>query len=235
MRADRGVGLLLLLTALATGAAFAFRQLASTDQGTTQEILYAIADSRGRYALSGVATILAGLLLWGVGKQLRYTLLPYFSPGGTAAVGLLFIVSGVAAAASGLCAVFLAGMAEGPPAVQPGMAEGIYFAPAVGVLAEMIFPFRPVSWYPAFAIAGIGLVLLSPVVWQISGLLRAMSLVSAILGVSMLFIWVDDAFVVHYVIELAFIAWLLLAGLWLFVPAPRPVDPTLIKPASSEK
>ena len=51
----------------------------------------------------------------------------------------------------------------------------------------------------------------------------------------MLFIWVDDAFVVHYVIELAFIAWLLLAGLWLFVPAPRPVDSSLIKPASSEK
>ena len=221
MRADRGVGLLLLLTALFTVISLVFRLMADADQATVQESAYAIADSRGYYALGGLGRTLAGLLLWAVGKQLRHTIFPTFNRSATDAVALLFTLSGIATAASGIFALILSGMAEGPLPPQDDMSDGVYMGPLVGAIAESMFPFRSAAGALGFTLAGLALVALALVQWRMGRLLRITAIFGVVLGVTMLFIWVDATFVVHRIIEFAFITWLIAAGLWLFVPSPR--------------
>ena len=51
--------------------------------------------------------------------------------------------------------------------------------------------------------------------WRIGGLLRVSAVADVIIGVAMLFIWVDAATVMHRVSGIAFLVWLIVSGVWL--------------------
>jgi hypothetical protein len=53
------------------------------------------------------------------------------------------------------------------------------------------------------------------------GILRVAAVVEAVLGVAMLFIWLDAATFVHRITGIAFLIWLTVVGLWLVVPRLR--------------
>ena len=53
--------------------------------------------------------------------------------------------------------------------------------------------------------------------------MRATAVVDAVLGVAMLFIWLDAATVVHRATGIAFLIWLIVVGLWLVIPRLRAI------------
>ena len=63
-----------------------------------------------------------------------------------------------------------------------------------------------------FAIAGLGLIAAARYQWKAGGTLRRISPVSAIIGISMQFIWVDSATFIHQFSGTAFFLWLVAIG-----------------------
>ena len=70
---------------------------------------------------------------------------------------------------------------------------------------------------------GLALVALAPVQWRMGSLLRYLAIVGAVLGVAMLFIWLDAATVVHRITGIAFLIWLIVVGLCLVIPRLRAI------------
>ena len=66
-----------------------------------------------------------------------------------------------------------------------------------------------------FTLAGLGLIALGPVQWRVGGRLKVSAVADVIIGVAMLFIWVDAATVMHRVSGIAFLVWLIVSGVWL--------------------
>ena len=73
-----------------------------------------------------------------------------------------------------------------------------------------------------FTLAGLGLIALGPVQWRIGGLLKVSAVADVIIGVAMLFIWVDAATVMHRISGIAFLAWLIVSGVWLTLGLMQP-------------
>ena len=203
-----------------------------------KERLHAIGSASVVYGVGGVARLAGGLTLLAAGIYLRRAM-SAVNPGAITVVALLLAASGIASAVSGAAAIGLAVLAPEPQTVtvltsgesgwarlaQPGEpgAQTARQLPDVGVIEDALFAVRWFAGSLGFALAGLALVALAPAQWRMGSILRAAAVVGAILGVAMLFIWVDGATAVHRITGVAFLIWLIIVGLWLVIPRIRTI------------
>ena len=208
----RTAGVFLLLTALATAISVPARLAADADLPTLEESLAAIASAKLAYGTGGAARMVGGLTLVAAALPLWRSMNTYHTVAMGAATVFL-VLSGLASMVSGAAALALAVTA--PTEVVP---------PELVVLPEeeAAFTIRWVAGTVGFTLAGLALVALAPVHWRMGGLLRAAAVVVGVLGAAMLFIWVDAATVVHRISGIAFLIWLILAGVWLAAGRVKP-------------
>ena len=209
----RTAGIFLLLTALATAISVPARLAADADLPTLDESLAAIGAAKVAYGTGGAARMIGGLTLVAAAIPLWRWLRDYNAVASGAAA-LFFVASGLASMVSGAAALALAVAA--PTDLMP---------PELVVLPEedLAFAVRWLAGTLGFTLAGLALVALGPVQWQMGGLLRITAVVDVVLGVAMLFIWVDAATVVHRITGVAFLIWLIVVGLWLVIPRLRAI------------
>ena len=202
------------------------------------EKLHAIGSARVAYGTGGAARLVGGLTLLAAGLFLWRTLRSVH-PGAMTAVAVLLVASGIASAVSGAAAIALSSVAPEPQTVavlasgesgwarlaQPGDPEAQFapFLPDVGPVENILFTIRWLTGSLGFTLAGLALVALAPVQWRMGGIQRVTAVVDAVLGVAMLFIWLDAATVVHRITGVAFLIWLIVVGLWLVIPKLRTI------------
>ena len=202
------------------------------------EKLNAIGSASLAYGTGGVARLVGGLTLLAAGVFLwRAMGHVYAVP--MAFVSILLVASGIASAVSGAAAVGLSVLAPEPQTVtvltsgesgwarlaQPGE-PGSHTAtqlPDVDFVEEGLFGVRWITGSLGFTLAGLALVALGPVQWRMGGILRVTAVIDVVLGVAMLFIWLDAATAVHRITGVAFLIWLILVGLWLVIPRLRTI------------
>ena len=236
----RAAGIFLLLTALATAISVLARLAADADATPltdalaqsqslaaveiarleVREKLSAIGSASVAYGTGGVARLVGGLTLLAAGLYLKRAMGSVF-PQVMAMVAVLLAASGIASAVSGGAAIALAAMAE-VPGPSRTYTFGIEMPWAYGG-EQTLFWIRWFAGALGFALAGLALVAMAPAQWRMGGILRVTAVVDAVLGVAMLFIWVDAATVVHRVTGIAFLIWLIVVGLWLVVPRLRTI------------
>ena len=205
--AARRAGALLILTAIATAAAVGLRVVADTDQPTLVESLAAIADNRGVYGLGSLVRLASGVVLMAAAWQLSRTWI--IREGfGASLVPALFSASGAFTAISGVCAIALTFTAADAPVQgeMSGFTEFVAFA-------------RGLSGKIGFALAGLALIVAGRQQWKAGAPLRYISPASVVVGIAMLFIWLDAATAVHRVSGVLFLVWL--AGIGLMLTAGR--------------
>ena len=214
MSAARTAGLFLLLTALATAVSVPARLLADADQPTLVEALRAIMLSKPAYATGGAARLVSGVALLAAGWFLWRALAGYQRPT-VGMAGVLLAASGLVTAVSGACALALV-------AVLPVTAASATGATATAMLVQvpdgvvLVSELRWITGTVGFTLAGLGLAALGPAQWRIGGrLLKIGAVASVIIGVAMLFIWVDAATAMHRISGIAFLIWLIVSGVWL--------------------
>ena len=179
--------------------------------------MLAIIANRGYYFTGGLARLVSGLALLAAAWFLWRAMAGYHRPAvGSAAVFLG--VSGLVTAVSGACAVAIAAVVPAP--AGPTASDGL---PNLQPLADA----RAITGKAGFTLAGLGLIALGPAQWRVGGLLKVFAVADVIIGVAMLFIWVDAATVMHRVSGIAFLAWLIVSGLWLVAGLLKPPAPTL--------
>ena len=216
----RTAGLFLLLTALATAISVPTRLLADADQPTLTESLLAIIANRGYYATGGAARFVSGIALLAAAWFLWRAMADYHRPAEGLAAGFLGL-SGVITAVSGACAVAIAAAVPAPAGPTATLVVGAGL-PNLQPLADA----RWITGTVGFTLAGLGLIVLGPAQWRIGGLLKASAVADVIIGVAMLFIWIDAATVMHRVSGVAFLLWLIVSGVWLvagLLKTPEPV------------
>ena len=201
--AARMAGFLLLLTAAATAVMVYARVSADADQPTLLESLHVIADNLAMYVTSGVARLLSGITLitsacflvgtWIIRERLASRLAP-----------VLFALSGIFTAISGICALILAASAS------EALGDGI-----VASSTETMAYLRWLASKIGFAVAGFALIVAARYQWKVGGMLRHISPVSATIGVGMQFIWIDSVTLLHPIVGAAFFVWLIVVGLML--------------------
>ena len=234
----RIAGVLLLLTALATAISVPARLAAGADDTPltdalaqrvdspaaeiawmeVSEKLAAIGAAKGPYGIGGGARLVGGLTLIAASLYM-WRAIGAHHPTAMAAAAALLAVSGIASAISGASAVALAVMA---PVPQPTHTLTQVMAWSYGT-EQALFAVRWVTGTLGFTLAGLALVALAPVQWRMGGILQSTAVVEAVLGVAMLFIWLDAATVVHRITGVAFLIWLIVAGLWFVVPRLRAI------------
>ena len=203
------------------------------------EKLAAIGSASVAYGTGGAARLVGGLTLLAAGFYLWRAIGAVF-PQAMAVVVVLLAASGIASAVSGASAIALAVTASEPQTVtvlasgegagwaalaQPGDPDSrtAVMLPDVGIVEEVLFAVRWLAGTLGFTLAGLGLLALAPVQWRMGGLLRITAVVDVVLGMSMLFIWLDAATVVHRITGIGFLLWLIVVGLWLVVPRLRTI------------
>ena len=242
----RRTGALLLLTALATAISVVARLSANADATpftdavaqahnldaatisamVVSEKLDAIGAAATAYGAGGAARLIGGLTLLAAARLLWRVLGAYHRPA-LGAAALLLAASGIASAVSGGAAVSLAALAPEPQSISRLAAAGSLDHGTGDALLTL-------RWFAGalgFALAGLGLIALSPAQWRMGGILRITAIVDAILGLAMLFIWVDAATVIHRITGIGFLIWLIISGLWLLRgtinpppnPPPKPI------------
>ena len=207
----RTAGFFLLLTALATAISVPARLAAEADLPTLEESLAAIGSAKAAYGTGGAARMVGGITLVAAAIPL-WRCMRDNSPLASGAAAVFFVASGLASLASGATAVALAVTA--PADIE---AAELVVLPE----EEVAFAIRWIAGSLGFTLAGLALVALGPVHWQMGGPLRITAVVDMVLGVAMLFIWLDAATIVHRITGIAFLIWLILVGLWLVVPRLR--------------
>ena len=200
----RKTGLMLILTAVATGVAVVGRVWADADHETLADSLAAIAESRGLYGLggagrflSGVALIAAGWFLFGSASDNRRAR--------AAVVPLLFAVSGAFTACSGALAV---GLAAAP-------AEWMDVAGLEGVALGHQEATAWLRWFTGaagFALAGVALIVIAWRQWGAGGSRKRVAPASGLLGLAIQFVWFDAATMLHAVTGTLFVVWLAVGG-----------------------
>ena len=209
----RTAGIFLLLTALATAISVPARLAADADLPTLNESLAAIGSAKIAYGTGGAARLIGGVTLVSAAVPLWRAMGAYY-PAGMATAAVFLAASGMASLVSGASAVALA--ATAPADVMP---SDLIVLPA----EETAFAIRWVAGTMGFTLAGLGLVALAPVQWRMGGILRVSAVAEAVLGLAMLFIWLDAATVVHRITGIVFLVWLIVVGLWLVVPRLRAI------------
>ena len=219
-------GLLLLLTAIATAVSVMTRLNSSMEPLAGSLIPLPIILDTGQYAIAGAARTLSGLALLAAAVYLWMALRVSQPQAMGLAAGLL-VLSGATTAVSG--AAMLALAAEIPQAAGGG--PGPVVAPMTWEIPTWIGSVDAVRWIAGkvgFTLAGLGLIALGPVQWRMGGLLKISAVADVIIGVAMLFIWVDAATVMHRVSGIAFLLWLIISGVWLtagLLKSPQPATP----------
>ena len=212
MTAARTAGLLLLLAAVATAVSVLTRLTSSMEPTEGAPVQFTIILSTGVYAVAGAARMLAGLGLLAAAVFLRRATSAWHRAADAAS--LLLGASGAVTAVSGACMLALA--MEIPQAASGG--TGPVVAPIVWEIPGWVEPMDAARWITGkigFTLAGLGLIALGPVQWRMGGLLKVSAVADVIIGVAMLFIWVDAATVMHRVSGIAFLVWLIVSGVWL--------------------
>ena len=199
----RVAGALLMLTALATVVAVIGRVAADADQATLAESLSAISRNSGLYGLGGAARLVSGVTLLAAAWYLSRTWI-IRERLGTPLVPILLAISGVFTAVSGAGAVLLAVSA-------PDVATT-----SVDPLMENSELLRWLTGKIGFAAAGLALIVASRYQWKVGGALRYIAPVSLVIGVAMLFIWIDAVSLMHRFSGVAFVVWLIAVGGMLF-------------------
>lgn len=206
----RSAGLLLLLTAVATAVSVMTRLSGSGEPLENAPVQLPIILDTGQYAISAVARLVSGFALVAAAACLRLSLRSR-QPVAAGIAATILELSGAATALSG--AAMLALAVELP---QSGAASAVsltawdspgWVAPVDGA--------RWIAGTVGFFLAGLGLIALGPVQWRMGGVLKIFALAGVIIGIAMLFIWVDAATVVHRISGIAFLIWLIVTGLWL--------------------
>ena len=209
MTPARTAGILLLLTALATGISVATRLAGSQEPPPDSPLYVPVILDTNLYAVAGAARVLSGLALLALAILCWRRPMPAncATPMGMA-VALLGI-SGIVTAASGACMLALAAAvpatAAGSTPLPPLAAAG-----AIPGWAEPLNEARSITGKAGFTLAGLALIALAPAQWRIGGrMLQTGAVASALFGIAMLFIWVDAATVMHRISGIAFLLWLL--------------------------
>lgn len=193
----------MVLTALATVIMVVGRVAADADEPTLMGSLAAISAGQALYTLSGAARLVSGITLLAAGWYLARTWI-IRERLATPLVPGLFALSGAFTAASGALAIALADLAS---EVAPlGAASTRY------VLAETVSDLRWVTGKVGFALAGVALVVVSRHQWKMEGTLRYTSLLSAVTGIAMQFIWIDSATFAHRIVGANLFIWLVAVG-----------------------
>ena len=214
MTAARATGLLLLLTAVATAVAVLTRLAGSEEPPADGLVRLPVILDTGVYAVAGAARVVSGLALLAAAMFLSRCL-PEQNRLADVATGLLE-ASGIVTAASGACMLALAIMIpEGARAPDDTLT---YVTPTARGVIDWVGSVDLTRWVAGkvgFTLAGLGLIALGPVQWRIGGLLKISAVADLVIGVAMLFIWVDAATVMHRVSGIAFLVWLIITGVWL--------------------
>ena len=196
-------GLLLILNAIATVVAVVGRVGADTDLPTPAASLAAVAENRGLYGTGGAGRLASGVTLIAAAWYLH----PGRAAAGTRAapiVCILFAASGLLTAYSGAAAVVLAAIApDGQAAAPAGEAARQLAATAT---------LRQFSGAVGFAAAGLALIVSGRDQWRAGGELSRTAAVSMLLGLTMQFIWLDAATLMHQITGIVFVVWLALVG-----------------------
>ena len=194
------------------------------------EKLAAIGSAKVPYGIGGAARLAGGLTLLAASQPL-WRLMGAYHPAAMGIAAALLAASGIASAVSGGCAIALAVLAPEPQATtvlttgwQSGSEVANYLLSAwpANAAEDALITIRWVAGTLGFTLAGLALVALALLQWRMGGLLRAAAVVVGVLGVAMLFIWVDATTVVHRVSGIAFLIWLILAGVWLAAGRVKP-------------
>ena len=212
MTAARAAGLLLLLTAVATAVSVLTRLAGSAEPPADSLVRLPIILDTGQYAVAGAARVVSGAALLAATVFL-WRCLPEQNWLADAATRLLE-ASGIVTAASGACMLALAVM------IPEGVSDATptYVTPTARGVIDWVGSVDLARWIAGkagFTLAGLGLIALAPVQWRIGGLLKISAVADVIIGVAMLFIWVDAATVMHRVSGIAFLLWLIITGVWL--------------------
>jgi hypothetical protein len=199
----RRTGLLLLFTALATAVSVFARVSADADQPTLAESLAAVSENQAAYLAGGTARFVSGVSLLLAGWFLRRVLT---SPGNPAVqvTSFLLTASGALTAISGVSAMALGVSA---PGVTGSINSGIV-PPIIQFLAEL----RWLAGKAGFTAAGLGLAAAAMPMWKPGGAFRIVAPASVVVGVAMLFIWVDAATFMHRITGPAFLVWTIVVG-----------------------
>ena len=212
----RAAGLLLLLTAAATAVSVMTRLSGSMEPLAGSPIQVPIILDAGQYIIAGAARTVSGLALVAAAVFLKLAL-RRDQPVAAGIAMTLLELSGAATAISGAAMLALAG---GLPQSTEGTAPlAAWDMPGwVGAVDGV----RWIAGKVGFTLAGLGLIALGPVQWRIGGLLKVSAVADVIIGVAMLFIWVDAATVMHRISGIAFLAWLIVSGVWLTLGLMQP-------------
>jgi hypothetical protein len=242
---SRRAGALLLLTALATAISVPARLSVGADNPELPpELLRVIGDdeaarllkaqslsaigaAKAAYATGGAARLVSGLALMAA-SLLMWRVVGAFDPKAAGLATLLLVASGIFTAVSGGCAIALASLAPEPQSSAVLVPGG----ELVGRVEDTLLTLRWATGALGFTLAGLALVALMPVQWRVGGVLRVASVIVAVLGLAMLFIWIDAATAVHRITGVGFLIWLIVAGLWLITGrvSPPPRNPPATSP-----
>ena len=223
MNAARTAGAFLLLTALATAVSVPTRLLADADQPTLTESLLAIIANRELYATGGAARLVSGLALLVAAWFVWRTMADYHRPAVGMAAGFL-AASGLITAISGACAVAIAAAVPAPAESTVTLAAGAGL-PDLQSLSDA----RWITGKLGFTLAGLGLIALGPAQWRVGGLLKVSAIADVIIGVAMLFIWIDAATMMHRISGVVFLLWLIVSGVWLVAGLLKPPAPAVAR------
>ena len=221
----RSAGLLLLLAAIAMAVSVATRLAGSDEPAAGSGSYLPIVLDTGLYATGGGARVLSGVALLAAAVWLRRALAAWRLWTADAAAGLLAL-SGLVTGVSGVCMLALAAQLPETTAVAA-------YAAGPGPLpgwAEPVNAARSIAGKAGFTLAGLGLIALAPAQWRMGGLLKISAAADAVIGIAMLFIWVDAATAMHRISGIAFLLWLVSSGLWLAAGLLKP--PAAPAPAS---
>ncbi len=214
----RKAGLLLLFTALATVVSVFARVSADADQPTLAESLAAISENQAAYIAGGTARFVSGVSLLLAGWFLRGVLTVPGRPA-VQVTSFLLIASGALTAVSGVSAVALSAI-SGVSAVSLGAVSSVSAPDVTGSINSGMVPpiiqfladLRWLTGKAGFTAAGLGLAAAAMPMWKSAGAFRIAAPASAVVGVAMLFIWVDAATFMHRITGPAFLGWTIVVG-----------------------
>ena len=212
-------GLLFLLAAVATAVSVMTRLASSDEPLAGAPVQLPIILDTGLYVVAGAARALSGLALLGAAAWL-WLALRARQPLAVGIAATLLALSGLVTAVSGASMLALAG---GIPQAADGTATLVAWGvPGWVESADVI------RWFAGklgFMLAGLGLIALGPAQWSLGGILKVSAVADVIIGVAMVFIWVDAATVMHRVSGVAFLVWLIVMGVWLTAGLLKPPQP----------
>ena len=196
--AARRAGVALILTALFTALGILARIAADADRATPAETLAAVSAAGGVYAVFGACVLASGVALFVSARALARTRFVWDGVGSPLSPAL-FAVSGIFAAASGVCALATFALASDASSA-----------------VEAILYLRRLAGVVGYATSGLALLVAARHQWKARGGLTYAAIASAIVGIAMQSIWLESAQTAHRLSGIAFLIWLVAVGIALW-------------------